>query len=597
MPNTQPPQPSPSGTPAGPLPHATVIGQPGFVPAAGQGYPPAGGFVPAPGVQQPLAPMGPIFTPAAPPQQQQQQQPSAYPPVSPAGAPTFTPEPVSPVSLPPPPARPPFRPSRNPIVRLILWATEPSMIKGMAMGVILALVVSVAFRLDSMFFIATSVLTLLIVCLFGVLIGHYVFENRRKKLQRRGLELVSQAGGELPGLSNDILTLLWNRDRTALMTLWERLRRVRPAAQEIVGLSIAAVFRMMAMTTLFAVLGGAISFAVFLTSYMQVERMDAQNRLIEKQITQTEDQMVLTKEQQKIEVALSIAERRQVTTREVLTLVNNDRPNIQDGKRKLGGTTANLIAVAVSQLEPYLGVAANRDTGDNELQKKIRSPEQEQLLRYLSAANVDFGDLDLRRAFLDHADLQGTDLNGAQLEKVSMRHVLLHDAKLAGANLAEADLTLAGLARVDLSGTNLARAKLHRANLDDAVLTEANLAAADLSGAILKKAVFKQTQFGGARLHGADLTQCDLNGADLTDADLALADLSSATMPVVPRVRAAAFWWLAIYPADYAGKLGLDAAALTRNQAGLDRIRKAPDPAALAAIVAELKAAYPTAPG
>ncbi|HEY0136991.1 MAG TPA: pentapeptide repeat-containing protein [Nannocystis sp.] len=593
MPINQPPQ-SASGTPAGHPPHATVVGQPGFVPA-GQGYPPAGSFVPAPGVQQPPSPVGPSFTPAAPPQQEPGYL-SAYPPAAPAGAPTFLPEPVSPAS-PPPPAPPPFRPSRNPIVRLILWVTEPSMIKGMAMGVILALVISVAFRLESMFFIASSVLTLLIVCLFGVLIGHYIFENRRKKLQRRGIDLVAQAGGELPGLSNDLLTLLWNRDRAALTTVWERLRRVRPAAQEIAGLSIAAVFRMMAMTTLFAVLGGAISFAVFLTSYMQVERMDAQNKLIATQIDQTNKQMELTEKQQSIEVALSIAERRQVTIREVLTLINNERPVLENGKRRLGGTTANLIAVAVAQLEPYRPVAANVDGGTNELQEHVRSPEQEQLVRYLSAANVDFGELDLRRAFLDHTDLQGTDLNGANLEKVRMRHVLLHDAKLAGANLALADLTLAGLARVDLSGTNLHQAKLHRANLDDAVLTEANLAAADLSGAILKKAVFKQTQLGGARLHGADLTHCDLNGADLTDADLALADLSSATMPVVPKIRAAAFWWLAIYPPDYAAKLGLDAAALARNQAGLDRIRKALDAPAIAAIVGELKAAHPSAPG
>jgi len=495
------------------------------------------------------------------------------------------------------PTPPSFRPSRNPIVRMILWITEPSMIKGMALGIILALVISVAFRLEAMWMIATSVLTLLIVCLFGVLIGHYIFENRRKKLQRRGMELVSQAGGELPGLSNDILTLLWNRDRAALATVWERLRRVRPAAQEIAGLTVAAVFRMMAMTTLFAVLGGAISFAVFLTSYMQVERMDAQNHLIAKQIQQTDEQMKLSALQQRIDVALSIAERRQVTTREILTLVNTDRGTLQDGKRQLGGTTANLIAVAVSQLDPYLGVTADPATGENIMQQHIRSPEQEQLLRYLSAANVDFGDLDLRRAFLDHADLQGTDLSHIHLGGVSMREVMLHDAKLVGADLVDAKLSFAGLARADLSGSNLAKAVLHKANLDDAVLAEVNLSGADLSGAILKKAVFKQTQLGQARLHGATLTQCDLNGADITEADLALADLSGATMPVVPKVRAAAFWWLAVYPPDYAAKLGLDAAALQRNQTGIDRLRKAPDALAMTAIADELKAAYPNAPG
>ena len=536
---------------------------------------------------------------------QQPGYPASYPPDSspsspsvmagaPNSAPSFTAAPVSSASL---PAPPPFRPSRNPIVRMILWITEPSMIKGMALGIILALVISVAFRLEAMWMIASSVLTLLITCLFGVLIGHYIFENRRKKLQRRGMELVSQAGGELPGLSNDILTLLWNRDRAALTTVWERLRRVRPAAQEIAGLTVAAIFRMMAMTTLFAVLGGAISFAVFLTSYMQVERMDAQNHLIAKQIEQTETQMELSVLQQRIEVALSIAERRQVTTREILTLVNTERGTLQDGKRKLGGTTANLIAVAVAQLDPYRGVTTDLATGDNVMQKHIRSPEQEQLLRYLSAANVDFGEIDLRRASLDHADLQGTDLSHIHLGGVSMREVMLHDAKLVGADLVDAKLPFAGLARADLTGSNLAKAVLHRANLDDAVLAEVNLTGADLSGAILKKAVFKQTQLGHARLHGATLTHCDLNGADITEADLALADLSGATMPVVPKVRTAAYWWLAVYPPDYAAKLGLDAAALQRNQTGIDRLRKAPDAAAMTAIVEELKAAYPVAPG
>ncbi len=67
--------------------------------------------------------------------------------------------PVPPVSPRPPPPGP-SRPSRNPIMRLILWATEPSMIKGMAMGVILALVISVAFRVEAMWLIATSLLTL-----------------------------------------------------------------------------------------------------------------------------------------------------------------------------------------------------------------------------------------------------------------------------------------------------------------------------------------------------------------------------------------------------------------------------------------------------
>lgn len=503
-------------------------------------------------------------------------------------------QPVPPVS--PRPAAPrPSRPSRNPIVRLILWVSEPSMLKGMAMGVILALVISVAFRVEAMWFIATSMLTLLITCLFGVLIGHYVFENRRKRLQKHGLEVLREAGGELPGLGERLFSLAWTRDSAQLPDLWERLRRFRPAAEEVAGLSIAAAFRVMAMSTLFAVLGGAISFAVFLTSYMQVERMDAQNALINKQIEQTSEQMKLAALAQKVDVALSIADRRQVTIRELLTVVNNDPKHAG----KLSKPTANLIAVAVAQLEPYTGVSVERDTGNNVMATEVKSPEQEQLLRYLAAANVDFTELDLSRAFLDHADLHGIELAHIELPRVRLRHAQLFDAKLTGASLPGADLSLAVLARTDLSGSNLATAILHKANLTDANLSEVNLVEADLSAAVLTRAVFKQTQLGRAILHGARLSRCDLSTADLTDADLTLADLSETTLPQIPKVRAAAFWWLGVYNPDYAAKLGLNAEAQQRNKAALERIQANPplDAAAMAAVVQELKTVAPGAPG
>jgi uncharacterized protein YjbI with pentapeptide repeats len=480
------------------------------------------------------------------------------------------------------------------VLRLILWLTEPSMIKGMAMGVVLALVISVAFRVEAMWFIATSMLTLLITCLFGVLIGHYVFENRRKRLQKRGLDLLREAGGELPGLGERLLSLAWTRDRGHLPDLWERLRRFRPAAEEIAGLSIAAAFRVMAMSTLFAVLGGAISFAVFLTSYMQVERMDAQNALINQQIAQTSEQMKFSELAQQVDVALSIAERRQVTIRELLTVINNDPKT----GRKLGDQTANLIAVAVDQLEPYIGVTVDRDTGKNVMATEVKSPEQEQLLRYLAAVKLDITDLDLSRAFLDHADLHGVELDHIQLPRVRMRQSQLYDASLVGANLAGVDLSLAVLARADLSDANLATAVLHKANLADTNLSEANLAEADLSGAVLTKAVLKQTQLGRAKLHGARLTRCDLSTADITDADLALADFAEATLPQIPKVRAAAFWWLGVYSPDYAAKLGLNAEAQQRNKAALDRIQATPplDAAGIAAVVQELKNLAPNAP-
>ncbi|MBA3547784.1 MAG: pentapeptide repeat-containing protein [Nannocystis sp.] len=616
MSNSQNPPSTPSG---GHPPAHTVIGHPPqsgtFTPApapqpggppldATQPYypapqPPQPAYPQDPGYpQQPGYPQDPGYPQQHPPQQYPQPQAPSQHPMTPVTAPS---QPVPPVS-PRPAPRPPSRPPRNPIVRLILWISEPSMLKGMAMGVILALVISVAFRVEAMWFVATSMLTLLITCLFGVLIGHYVFENRRKRLQRRGLEVLREAGGELPGLGERLFNLAWTRDSSQLPDLWDRLRRFRPAAEEIAGISIAAAFRVMAMSTLFAVLGGAISFAVFLTSYMQVERMDAQNALINKQIAQTGEQMEFAALAQQVDVALSIAERRQVTIRELLTVVNNDpKTNGNNDPKtgvKLSKPTANLIAVAVDQLEPYIGVSVDRNTGKNVMSEEVKSPEQEQLLRYLAAANVDFTELDLSRAFLDHADLHGIELVNVELPRVRLRHAQLFDAKLPGASLPGADLSLAVLARADLSGSNLATAILHKANLTDTNLSEANLVEADLSGAVLTRAVFKQAQLGRAILHGARLSRCDLSTADLTDADLTLADLSEATLPQIPKVRAAGFWWLGVYNPDYAAKLGLDAAAQQRNKAALERIQANPplDAAAMAAVVQELKTVAPGAP-
>lgn len=470
------------------------------------------------------------------------------------------------------------------------------MIKGMAVGIVIALIGGVALRLDAAWYIASGLMLVIVALVFGAVIGHYIFESRRKRAQRQGLEMLRSAGGELPGLGDDLATVVLQRDLRLLPNVWERLRRMRPVAEEIAGLGLAAWFRVTALSALFAVLGSAISFAVFLTSYMQVERMTEQNELVRAQTELTKEQMDWEKQRQNVEISLAIADRRQVTARELFAAIVGDgeRKAGGDGRKRLSQSTSLLIAASLPQLAPYRGV----DPTTNAVAEEIKSPEQEQLLRYLSALDIDVSELDLSRAYLDHADLHNAELPAIQLQGVTMRRSALYDAKLPGANLALADLSLAQLARADLTGANLTQAKLGGASLDDAVLSEANLAGADLSRASLKKAVLKQTQLGSAKLVGANFAQCDLGNADLTDADLALADLSALDKPVlVPKVRGANYWWLGVYTDDYATKLGVSPDQLARNREHLQRLRSAADADAAAAIVQEAKSAAPKPPG
>lgn len=495
-----------------------------------------------------------------------------------------------------PSSPPPFRPSRNPIVRLVLWFTEPSMIKGMAVGIVLALLGGVALKLDAAWYIASGLMLVLAALVFGAVVGHYLFEARRKRLQRHGLDMLRQAGSELPGIGDELAVVVLQRDMSHLPGVWERLRRLRPAVEEVAGLGLAAFFRMAALSALFAVLGSAISFAVFLTSFMQVERMTEQNELIRVQTDLTIKQLAFEEKRQAVEIALSIADRRQTTAREVFAAIANDpgKPSSDNDRKNLTRGTSLLITATVSQLQPYKGV----DPATGDVTAQIKSPEQEQVLRYLSAVNVDVSDLDLSRAFLDHVDLHSTELPQIQLPGVSVRQAALYDAKFPGANLALADLSVSQLARTDLTGANLTDAKLVDAVLVDAVLTDANLVRADFTRANLRKAVLTKAQLGSANLSGADLAQCDLASADLTDADLALADLSALDRtPLVPRIRAAASWWLAVYSDDYAAKLGVSPDQNARNREALTRMRAAATVDEARAIVAEAKRAAPNAPG
>lgn len=126
--------------------------------------------------------------------------------------------------------------------------------------------------------------------------------------------------------------------------------------------------------------------------------------------------------------------------------------------------------------------------------------------------------IDLRGAYLEHADLARADLAGANLLGAHLAHADLTGADLTSADLTGADLTEAILSGAELSGAQMSVAELTGAYLRHATLQGTNLMDAKLIG----------TQLGGADLTGADLTNATLTGADLMRALLPAADLTHA---------------------------------------------------------------------
>ena len=81
----------------------------------------------------------------------------------------------------------------------------------------------------------------------------------------------------------------------------------------------------------------------------------------------------------------------------------------------------------------------------------------------------------LKKATLNHFNLQGAKLRGANLQGAKLWGVNLQGAKLRGAKLQRAQLWKANLQEVDLMGANLQGAELMGANLQGADLIDANL--------------------------------------------------------------------------------------------------------------------------
>ena len=130
--------------------------------------------------------------------------------------------------------------------------------------------------------------------------------------------------------------------------------------------------------------------------------------------------------------------------------------------------------------------------------------------------------------------LQGKDLTGEiDLRGAFLQGADLGSANLSGADLRGADMTGAGLSGADLRHARITSACLHRASVLETDLTGACFLGTDLSHINAQRAGFSNADLGGANLSDAQLQRADLSGAhigiaNLTGASLQDADLSGA---------------------------------------------------------------------
>ncbi len=182
------------------------------------------------------------------------------------------------------------------------------------------------------------------------------------------------------------------------------------------------------------------------------------------------------------------------------------RAAVDTMKFSLSQSLIGQIAALSHSFKPYRFMDA--DT----LIDKPLSPERGQLLITLTR-------LPLKNSTFYQIFYSAT-FENSDLKRASLNHVNLNIAELSKSNLNEAQLAYSNLKSANLGKATLVGADLAEVNLEDANLSEANLSGSYLTDACVRNAVFFGSNLEWAYLKRIDFRQARLNQANLSNTQM-----------------------------------------------------------------------------
>jgi hypothetical protein len=173
--------------------------------------------------------------------------------------------------------------------RMLSTISQPNLIYGIGFGIAFTVAFIVSAQLGIITNVLVGLLSLLLLSVFGALFFFFIanFISTKPSL----VELLTKQGKAygLVGVLDDLRTYLRNEPGH---------EAIRSEAEVRLGQSFATVFgvfgsilgRYFSLVFLVSVLGGAATFAIFAATFIQAERLEVQNRLIESQLHLAEAQ-------------------------------------------------------------------------------------------------------------------------------------------------------------------------------------------------------------------------------------------------------------------------------------------------------------------
>lgn len=409
----------------------------------------------------------------------------------------------------------------------ILNITAPQIWKGVALGIALSILTYNIVRMDAAMFAVKLILAVGVILAIGFLAGQWAV----KRTQQKALETLNNTFSTSKGTTSNLISTLYqivtgkkiSKERTKELS--NTVNEYKPLLIHGGNWIVAVILRIMAFSSLMGVLAIAVSFAIAIATFMQVELLEKQNKKLDKQNILLEQQDSLLGNQNQLLIAqnkrldqqtnLQEAERRSSLVflfSNIMDAVDRELKDSKNKKRILSKQLIGRIIALSASLKPYKYL-----TKGDTLTSKLLSPERGQLL--ISLINSDISDITessiLMMSEFESADLQGANLGYANLNNVRLNNANLEDATLTGANLEDAYLTGTNFRYVNLEDANLRNALLGQTNL-----SFSDLSCSDLSNSFLCKSNMFFSNLEGANLRGADLREADLWGTYLVGADL-----------------------------------------------------------------------------
>lgn len=413
----------------------------------------------------------------------------------------------------------------------ILNITAPQTWKGVTVGIALSILVYEIATMDAAIFAVKSILAVGVILAIGFFGGQWAVKKTQIQAQKALNNTISTSNNTAANLISKLLQITTGKKITDKHSkeLSVAINQYKPLLLSGGNWVVAFLFRLMAFSSLMGVLAIAVSFAIAIATFMQVELLEKQNEKLDKQNTLLEQQDSLLGNQNQLLFAqnkrldqqtyLQEAERRS----SLVFLFSNIMDAIdeelkedyhKDNTRNLSPQLIGRIIALSSRLRAY------RYLDGDTLIKKALSPERGQLLVSLAESQLDSITYNtiFKKADFSYADLKEANLEGAYLAGIN-----LQKSNLSNANLVEVDLSRASLVEADLSNANLKEANLTKINLINSNLQEvkfwkSNLQEADLFGANIENGYWV-----GANLEDADLSSNSFAGVSLMDANLSRA--------------------------------------------------------------------------